>query len=274
MKYKSAPIQQGEFCPGKQGHRGGENSSESVLGNCCGDSVAKKRQIHGEDSLAEEAHNQSPEKSHVSFRMSLPLLCANPHYEAPHELKSGVLCVSSALRLPCCRDMQLPSNTCRAVEVTGYTAAMDEDSMNLTITALFCLCEKEGRRSGRNTKTLPPLGSSGDPRSLQKTQTLSPGDLRKDCDSPVCLMQEFVRFILTLEGEHQLSWTQNSQNLPNGKSQALFLVGPVNPNQRWTLRYYGFHRNNPHLCSNPSDLLELQVSASAQLLLSRKTTSV
>jgi hypothetical protein len=73
-------------------------------------------------------------------------------------------------------------------------------------------------------------------------------------------MQEFVRFILTLEGEHQLSWTQNSQNLPNGKSQALFLVGPVNPNQRWTLRYYGFHRNNPHLCSNPSDLLELQVS--------------
>jgi hypothetical protein len=39
--------------------------------------------------------------------------------------------------------------------------------------------------------------------------------------------QEFVRFILTQEGEHQLSGTQNSWNLTNGKSQALFLVRPV-----------------------------------------------
>ncbi|XP_020017818.2 leukocyte immunoglobulin-like receptor subfamily B member 3 isoform X3 [Castor canadensis] len=72
--------------------------------------------------------------------------------------------------------------------------------------------------------------------------------------------QEFVRFILTKEGEHQLSWTQNSQNLPSGQSQALFLVGPVNPSQRWTFRCYGCHRNNPYLCSYPSNLLELQVS--------------
>jgi hypothetical protein len=72
--------------------------------------------------------------------------------------------------------------------------------------------------------------------------------------------QEFVRFILTKEGEHQLSWTQNSQNLPSGQSQALFLVGPVNPSQRWAFRCYGCHRNNPYLCSYPSNLLELQVS--------------
>jgi hypothetical protein len=54
-----------------------------------------------------------------------------------------------------------------------------------------------------------------------------------------------------------LSWTQNSQS---GQSQALFLVGPVNPSQRWAFRCYGCHRNNPYLCSNPSNLLDLQVS--------------
>jgi hypothetical protein len=92
---------------------------KSVLGNWCGDSVAKKRQIHGEDSLAEEACNQSPGRSNVTFCMSLPLLCAR--HEAPCELQSGALCVSSTLHLPCCRDMQLPKNMCRAVEVTGYS---------------------------------------------------------------------------------------------------------------------------------------------------------
>jgi hypothetical protein len=94
---------------------------KSVLGNWGGDSVAKKRQAHGEDSLAEETCNQGPEKSHVSFLMSLHLLCANPHDEAPRELQSGALCVSSALHLPYCRDMQLPSNMCRDVEVTGHS---------------------------------------------------------------------------------------------------------------------------------------------------------
>ncbi|XP_020015725.2 leukocyte immunoglobulin-like receptor subfamily A member 6 isoform X5 [Castor canadensis] len=69
--------------------------------------------------------------------------------------------------------------------------------------------------------------------------------------------QGYYRFILTKEGEHMLSWTQNSQS---GQSQALFLVGPVNPSQRWAFRCYGCHRNNPYLCSNPSNLLDLQVS--------------
>jgi leukocyte immunoglobulin-like receptor len=110
-----------------------------------------------------------------------------------------------------------------------------------------------------NTKPLSLLGFHYTYPSL--SALLSPvvtsgGTVTLQCVS----WQEFVRFILTKEGEHQLSETQNLQNLPSGQSQALFLVGPVNPSQRWAFRCYGCHRNNPYLCSYPSNLLELQVS--------------
>jgi hypothetical protein len=58
---------------------------------------ARKKKVHGGDSLAKETHNQSPEKSRVSFHRSLPLLCAHPHDEAPRELHGQVLSVSLLL---------------------------------------------------------------------------------------------------------------------------------------------------------------------------------
>ncbi|XP_037675005.1 leukocyte immunoglobulin-like receptor subfamily A member 6 [Choloepus didactylus] len=64
-------------------------------------------------------------------------------------------------------------------------------------------------------------------------------------------------FLLSEEGEHEGSWTLDTQPHSNGETQALF---PMSSSHRGTFRCFGYYRNRPHVWSEPSDPLELLVS--------------
>ncbi|XP_035292759.1 leukocyte immunoglobulin-like receptor subfamily A member 5 [Cricetulus griseus] len=74
--------------------------------------------------------------------------------------------------------------------------------------------------------------------------------------------EEYDRFIVTKEGEQTDPMIMESQKTSAGQFQALFSLGPVTPRSSGTFKCYGYYKANPYVWSEPSDHLEIQVSAS------------
>ncbi|XP_051017783.1 leukocyte immunoglobulin-like receptor subfamily A member 6 [Acomys russatus] len=81
------------------------------------------------------------------------------------------------------------------------------------------------------------------------------GYVTLQCDS-----QEAYDRLILMKGKLKFSTAVPQQNTTTGIFQAIFKVGPVTINERWSFICHGYYMSRPQLWSEPSNHLELLVS--------------
>lgn len=117
-----------------------------------------------------------------------------------------------------------------------------------------------GRSEHSDILKLVMIGAYAKPSlSIWPHHAVSSGvSLSMNCSSSL----RFGMFILNKEGNHNLSWTLDSEEQAKHSIHAHFVLASVTTNYNGTFRCYGCFRNNPQVCSASSDPLDVLISES------------